>query len=72
MAHTASVARSRPSVLHAALGHLPYARAPPWSHGEGSRRGGGYEWSAPGRHPMRRGHTSVELDRRQISRLTAV
>jgi hypothetical protein len=43
-------------------------------HAEGSRQGGGYEWSAaPGAAPMRRGHTCVELDEAgKISRLTAI
>jgi hypothetical protein len=57
-----------------ALGQLPYGPGAALVHAEGSRQGGGYEWSAaPGAAPMRRGHTCVELDEAgQISRLTAI
>jgi hypothetical protein len=57
-----------------ALGRLPYGPGAALVHAEGSRQGGGYEWSAaPGAAPMRRGHTCVELDEAgQISRLTAI
>jgi hypothetical protein len=57
-----------------ALGQLPYGPGAALVHAEGSRRGGGYEWSAaPGAAPMRRGHTCVELDEAgKISRLTAI
>jgi hypothetical protein len=58
-----------------ALGQLPYGPGAALVHAEGSRQGGGYEWSAaaPGAAPMRRGHTIVELDESgKISRLTAI
>ena len=57
-----------------ALGQLPYGPGAALVHAEGSRQGGGYEWSAaPGAAPMRRGHTCIELDEAgQISRLTAI
>ena len=57
-----------------ALGQLPYGPGAALVHAEGSRQGGGYEWSAaPGAAPMRRGHTCVELDEAgMISRLTAI
>ncbi len=56
-----------------ALGQLPYGSGAALVHAEGSRQGGGYEWSAaPDAAPMRRGHTCLELDTAgQISRLTA-
>jgi hypothetical protein len=57
-----------------ALGQLPYGPGAALVHAEGSRRGGGYEWSAaPDAAPMRRGHTCVELDEAgKISRLTTI
>jgi hypothetical protein len=57
-----------------ALGRLPYGPGAALVHAEGSRQGGGYEWSAaPDAAPMRRGHTCVELDEAgKISRLTAI
>jgi hypothetical protein len=57
-----------------ALGQLPYGPGAALVHAEGSRQGGGYEWSAaPGAAPMRRGHTCVELNEAgKISRLTAI
>jgi hypothetical protein len=57
-----------------ALEHLPYGPGAALVHAEGSRQGGGYEWSAvPDADPMRRGHTCVELDEAgKISRLTAI
>jgi hypothetical protein len=57
-----------------ALGRLPYGPGAALVHAEGSRQGGGYEWSAaPGAAPMRRGHTCIELDEAgKISRLTAI
>jgi hypothetical protein len=57
-----------------ALGQLPYGTGAALVHAEGSRQGGGYEWSAaPDAAPMRRGHTCIELDGAgQISRLTAI
>jgi hypothetical protein len=57
-----------------ALGQLPYGPGAALVHAEGSRQGGGYEWSAaPGAAPMRRGHTCIELDESgKISRLTAI
>jgi len=57
-----------------ALGQLPYGPGATLAHAEGSRQGGGYEWSAaPLAAPMRRGHTVIELDNAgQISRLTTV
>jgi hypothetical protein len=57
-----------------ALGQLPYGPGAALVHAEGSRQGGGYEWSAaPDAAPMRRGHTCVELDEAgTISRLTAI
>jgi hypothetical protein len=57
-----------------ALGQLPYGPGAAMVHAEGSRQGGGYEWSAaPGAAPMRRGHTVIELDDAgQVSRLTAI
>jgi hypothetical protein len=57
-----------------ALGQLPYGPGAALVHAEGSRQGGGYEWSAAAAAaPMRRGHTCVELNEAgQISRLTAI
>jgi hypothetical protein len=57
-----------------ALGQLPYGLGAALVHAEGSRQGGGYEWSAaPVAAPMRRGHIAIELnDGGQISRLTAI
>ena len=57
-----------------ALGQLPYGQGAALVHAEGSRQGGGYEWSAaPSAAPMRRGHTAIELDDAgKISRLTAI
>jgi hypothetical protein len=57
-----------------ALGRLPYGPGAALVHAEGSRQGGGYEWSAaPDAAPMRRGHTCVELDEAgKIGRLTAI
>jgi hypothetical protein len=57
-----------------ALGQLPYGPGAALVHADGSRQGGGYEWSAaPDAAPMRRGHTCVELDEAGlISRLTAI
>jgi len=56
-----------------ALGQLPYGPGATLVHAEGSRQGGGYEWSAaPIAAPMRRGHTSIELDHTgKISRVLA-
>jgi hypothetical protein len=57
-----------------ALGRLPYGPGAALVHAEGSRQGGGYEWSAaPDTAPLRRGHTCIELDKAgKISRLTAI
>jgi hypothetical protein len=57
-----------------ALGQLPYGPGAALVHAEGSRQGGGYEWSAaPDAAPMRRGHIVIELDEAgKISRLTAI
>ena len=57
-----------------ALGQLPYGPGATLLHTDGSRQGGGYEWSAaPDAAPMRRGHTCIELDNNaKISRLTTV
>ena len=57
-----------------ALGQLPYGPGAALVHAEGSRQGGGYEWSAaPDAAPMRRGHTCIELNEAgKISRLSAV
>lgn len=57
-----------------ALGALPYGPGAALVHVEGSRQGGGYEWTAaPLASPMRRGHTCIELDGSgKISRLTAI
>ncbi len=57
-----------------ALGQLPYGPGAALVHADGSRQGGGYEWSAaPDAAPMRRGHTCIELDEAgKISRLTAI
>ena len=57
-----------------ALGQLPFGPGAALVHAEGSRQGGGYEWSAaPVAAPMRRGHTCIELDEAgKISRLTAI
>lgn len=57
-----------------ALGQLPYGPGAALAHVEGSRQGGGYEWTAaPLASPMRRGHTCIELDETgKISRLTAI
>lgn len=57
-----------------ALSQLPYGPGAAVAHVEGSRQGGGYEWSAaPVASPMRRGHTCLELDGTgKISRLTTI
>jgi hypothetical protein len=57
-----------------ALSALPYGPGAALVHAEGSRQGGGYEWSAaPDAAPMLRGHTCIELDEAgKISRLTAI
>lgn len=57
-----------------ALAALPYGPGAALVHAEGSRQGGGYEWSAaPVAAPMRRGHTCIELNEiGKISRLTTV
>jgi hypothetical protein len=57
-----------------ALGQLPYGPGAALIHADGSRQGGGYEWSAaPDAAPMRRGHTCVELDEAgKISRLSPI
>ena len=57
-----------------ALEQLPYGPGAALVHAEGSRQGGGYEWSAaPDAAPMRRGHTCIELNEAgKISRLTAI
>jgi hypothetical protein len=57
-----------------ALGQLPYGPGAALVHAEGSSQGGGYEWSAAtGAAPMRRGHTSIELDKTgKISRVLAI
>lgn len=59
-----------------ALRQLPYGPGAAMLHAEGSRHGGGYEWSvspAVVGTPGRRGHTAVELSAAgQISRLTTV
>jgi hypothetical protein len=57
-----------------ALGQLPYGPGAELVHADGSRQGGGYEWSAaPDAAPMRRGHTCIELDQAaKISRLTVI
>ncbi len=57
-----------------ALGTLPYGPGAALVHVEGSRQGGGYEWTAaPLAAPLRRGHTCIELDEAgKISRLTAI
>jgi hypothetical protein len=57
-----------------ALSSLPYGPGAALVHVEGSRQGGGYEWSAaPVASPMRRGHTCIELNAAgQISRLTTI
>lgn len=57
-----------------ALSSLPYGVGASLVHVEGSRQGGGYEWSAaPVASPMRRGHTCIELDEfGKISRLIAI
>ena len=57
-----------------ALGQLPFGPGAALVHAEGGSQGGGYEWSAsPGAAPMRRGHTSIELDETgQISRVIAI
>jgi hypothetical protein len=57
-----------------ALEQLPYGPGAALVHAEGSSQGGGYEWSAaPGAAPMRRGHTSIELDETsKISRVLAI
>lgn len=57
-----------------ALAALPYGPGAALVHVEGSRQGGGYEWTAaPLASPMRRGHTCLELDETgKISRLTAI
>lgn len=60
--------------LARALGLLPYGPGAALVHTTGSRQGGGYEWSAaPDAAPMRRGHTSIELDDAgRISRTSAI
>jgi hypothetical protein len=57
-----------------ALSALPYGPGASLVHVEGSRQGGGYEWTAaPVASPMRRGHTCIELDPAgKISRLTTI
>jgi hypothetical protein len=57
-----------------ALSALPYGPGASLVHVEGSRQGGGYEWTAaPVANPMRRGHTCIELDPTgKISRLTTI
>jgi ketosteroid isomerase-like protein len=57
-----------------ALAQLPYGPGAALVHAEGSRQGGGYEWSAaPGAAPVRRGHTCIELgEAGTITRLTAI
>lgn len=57
-----------------ALGQLPYGAGASLLHVEGSRQGGGYEWSAaPGAAPMRRGQTGIELDETgKISRVSTI
>lgn len=57
-----------------ALGQLPYGPGAALVHVDGSRQGGGYEWSAASdAAPMRRGHTAIELNEAgQVSRLTAI
>jgi len=57
-----------------ALARLPYGPGAALVHVEGSRQGGGYEWTAsPALSPGHRGHTGIELDALgKISRLTAV
>jgi hypothetical protein len=74
-AHTRVRGQSQAGRYYArALGQLPYGTGAALVHAEGSRQGGGYEWSAaPDAAPMRRGHTCVELDQAgKISRLTAI
>lgn len=57
-----------------AFGQLPYGPGAALVHAEGSRQGGGYEWSAAAvAAPLRRGHTVIELDDTgKISRLSAI
>jgi hypothetical protein len=57
-----------------ALGQLPYGPGAALVHVDGSRQGGGYEWSAaPDAAPMRRGRTAIELNEAgKISRLTVI
>ena len=57
-----------------ALGQLPYGPGAALVHVDGSRQGGGYEWSAaPDAAPMRRGRTAIELNEAgQVSRLTVI
>jgi hypothetical protein len=57
-----------------ALAQLPYGPGAALVHVEGSRQGGGYEWTAsPALAPQHRGHTGIELDAvGKISRLTTV
>jgi hypothetical protein len=57
-----------------ALGQLPYGPGAALVHAEGSRQGGGYEWSAShAAAPMRRGHTCIELNEAgSISRVIAI
>lgn len=56
------------------LRQLPYGPGSTLLHAEGSRHGGGYEWStSPAVAPGRRGHTAIGLDAAgRISRLTTV
>jgi len=57
-----------------ALTQLPYGPGAALVHVEGSRQGGGYEWTAsPALAAQHRGHTGIELDAGgKISRLTTV
>lgn len=57
-----------------ALRHLPYGPGAALLHTEGSRQGGGYEWStSPAVAPGRRGHTAIGLDAvGRINRLITV
>lgn len=57
-----------------ALSALPYGPGATLVHADGSRQGGGYEWSAaPDAAPMRRGHTAIELNEvGQVSRVTVI
>ena len=57
-----------------ALAQLPYGPGAALVHVEGSRQGGGYEWTAsPALAAQHRGHTAIELDALgKISRLATV